>query len=52
MVTCIAGRGFGVRESDMGDLLLTTRGKVFTLSQVDRLVQDARLSELLGTAGR
>ena len=38
VVACIAGRGFGVRREDMKKLLLATRGKVFTLQNLDRLV--------------
>ena len=47
VIACIAGRGFGVREGDMEELLLATRGKVFTLSQVDRLVYNTSLRSLL-----
>jgi len=36
---CIAGRGFGVRREDMKKMLLATRGKVFTLKTLDRLVE-------------
>jgi hypothetical protein len=46
VIACIAGRGFGVRKSDMGDLLQATRGKVFTLSQIDRLVDNTRIASL------
>jgi len=38
VIACIAGRGFGVRREDMRKLLLATRGKVFTLKTLDRLV--------------
>ena len=31
VIACIGGRGFGVRREDMKKMLLTTRGKVFTL---------------------
>jgi hypothetical protein len=34
----IAGRGFGVRREDMKRPILATRGKVFTLQNMDRLV--------------
>ena len=44
VVACIAGRGFGVRREDMRKLLLATRGKVFTLHHMDRLVGCTRLS--------
>lgn len=45
VVACIAGRGFGVRREDMRKLLLATRGKVFTLQNLDRLVECTRLKE-------
>ena len=45
VVACIAGRGFGVRREDMKKLLLSTRGKVFTLRNMQQLVRHTRLSE-------
>lgn len=45
VVACIAGRGFGVRREDMKKLLLATRGKVFTLQNLDRLIECTRLVE-------
>ena len=45
VVACIAGRGFGVRREDMKKMLLATRGKVFTLRTMDRLVACTRLRE-------
>ena len=45
VIACIAGRGFGVRREDMKKLLLATRGKVFTLQTLDRLVTQTRLCE-------
>ena len=45
VVACIAGRGFGVRREDMKKLLLVTRGKVFTLQNMNRLVECTRASE-------
>ena len=45
VVACIAGRGFGVRREDMSKLLLATRGKVFTVQNVDQLVEHTRLRE-------
>lgn len=39
VVACIAGRGFGVRREDMRKLLLATRGKVFALRNMDKLVE-------------
>ena len=45
LVACIAGRGFGVRREDMKKLLIATRGKVFTLQDIHRLVEHTRLRE-------
>ncbi len=45
VVACIAGRGFGVRREDMKKLLLSTRGKVFTLRNMHQLVDNTRLAE-------
>jgi hypothetical protein len=39
VIACIAGRGFGVRREDMKRLLLRTKGKVFTLKTLGRLVE-------------
>lgn len=43
VVACIAGRGFGVRREDMKKLLLATRGKVFTMQNMQQLVKHTRL---------
>ena len=45
VIACIAGRGFKVRREDMKKLLLATRGKVFTLENLNRLVECSRLTE-------
>ena len=45
VVACIAGRGFGVRREDMKKLLLATRGKVFTMQNMQQLVKYTRLWE-------
>lgn len=45
VVACIGGRGFGVRREDMRKLLYATRGKVFTLKTLDRLIDNTRLKE-------
>lgn len=45
VIACIAGRGFGVRREDMKKLLLATRGKVFTLGTLHKLVECSRLKE-------
>jgi hypothetical protein len=43
VIACIGGRGFGVRREDMKKMILATRGKVFTLKTLDRLVESTRL---------
>jgi hypothetical protein len=43
VIACIAGRGFGVRGEDMKKMLLATRGKVFTLKTLRRLVECSAL---------
>lgn len=43
VVACIGGRGFGIRREDMKKLLLATRGKVFTLKSLDKLIEYTRL---------
>jgi hypothetical protein len=45
VIACIAGRGFKVRREDMKKLLLSTRGKVFTLENLNRLIDCSRLAE-------
>jgi len=45
VIACIAGRGFKVRREDMKKLLLSTRGKVFTLANLDRLIECSRLAQ-------
>jgi hypothetical protein len=44
VVACIDGRGFGQRRQDMRDMLLATRGKVFTLATLDRLVESTEIA--------
>jgi len=44
-VAAIAGRGFKVRREDMKKLLIATRGKVFTLQNMDRLIECIRAGE-------
>ncbi|MBF0139150.1 MAG: hypothetical protein HQL74_02600 [Magnetococcales bacterium] len=43
VIACIAGRGFGVRREDMKKLLLATRGKVFTLQNMNQLIDKSSL---------
>ena len=45
VIACIAGRGFSVRREDMKKLLLSTKGKVFTLQNMQQLVEHTRLKE-------
>lgn len=45
VIACIAGRGFKVRREDMKKLILSTRGKVFTLQNIERLIECSRLKE-------
>jgi hypothetical protein len=45
VVACIAGRGFKVRREDMKKLLLATRGKVFTLQNINQMVEFTKLRE-------
>jgi hypothetical protein len=45
VIACIGSRGFGVRREDMKKMILATRGKVFTLKTLDRLVECTRLKE-------
>jgi hypothetical protein len=49
VIACIGGRGFGVRREDMKKLLYATRGKVFTVKTLDRLVECSRLREFRST---
>jgi hypothetical protein len=39
VIACLAGRGFGVRREDMRQMILHTKGKVFTPRTLDRLVE-------------
>ena len=45
VIACIAGRGFAVRREDMKKMLLATRGKVFTLKTLGRLVECSDLAK-------
>ena len=45
VIACIAGRGFGVRREDMKKMLTATRGKVFTLRNLDRLIDCTNLKD-------
>jgi len=45
VIACIAGRGFGVRREDMKKIIMATRGKVFTLRNLDRLIDCTNLKD-------
>ena len=45
VIACIGGRGFGVRREDMKKMILSTRGKVFTLKTLDLLIVHTRLKD-------
>lgn len=45
VIACIGGRGFGVRREDMKKMLFATKGKVFTLKTLGRMVDCTRLKE-------
>lgn len=45
VVAAIAGCGFKIRREDMKKLLIATRGKVFTLQNMDRLIECTRAAE-------
>ena len=47
LIACVDGRGFRVRREDMRKILLATRGKVFTLATLDRLIEHTRLREFV-----
>ncbi|MEO8502145.1 MAG: hypothetical protein ABI565_14590, partial [Vicinamibacteria bacterium] len=49
VVACIDGRGFGVRRQDMKDMLMATRGKVFTLATLDQLIDHTELARFRAT---
>lgn len=43
VIACIGGRGFGVRREDMKKMILATRGKVFTIKTLDKLIEHTGL---------
>jgi hypothetical protein len=44
VIACLAGRGFGVRRQDMQQLILHTKGRVFTARNLGRLVECSGLA--------
>jgi hypothetical protein len=45
VIACIGGRGFGVRRGDMEKMLLATRGKVFTMRTLDKMIEFSTLKK-------
>jgi hypothetical protein len=45
VIACIGGRGFGVRREDMKKMILSTRGKVFTIKTLGSMIDNTRLHE-------
>ena len=43
IIACIGGRGFGIRREDMKIMFIATRGKVFTTTTLDHLVEHTKL---------
>jgi hypothetical protein len=43
LIACIGGRGFAVRREDMRKLLFATRGKLFTLATIPRMIESSAL---------
>jgi hypothetical protein len=44
VIACLAGRGFGVRREDMRQMILHTKGKVFTPKTLNSLVDCSGLA--------
>lgn len=45
VVACVDGRGFGIRREDVKKLLLSTKGKLFTLQTIDSVVDATSLEQ-------
>ena len=45
VVACIGGRGFKTRREDMKKMLIATKGKVFTVKTLTRLIECTRLKD-------
>jgi hypothetical protein len=45
VVACIGGRGFKTRREDMKKMLIATKGKVFTVKTLMKLIECTRLKE-------
>lgn len=44
VIACLAGRGFGIRREDMRQMIIHTKGKVFTPKTLDRIIECSALS--------
>lgn len=44
VIACLAGRGFGVRREDMRQMIIHTKGKIFTPKTLDRLIDCSSLA--------
>jgi hypothetical protein len=51
VIACIGGRDFGVKREDMKKMLIATRGKVFTVDTLPRMVSYTRLKEFASKPG-
>jgi hypothetical protein len=51
VVACIGGRGFRQRREDMKKMLLATKGKVFTVKTLTKLIDHTRLRDFRPTLG-
>ncbi|MBC7238572.1 MAG: hypothetical protein H5T71_00515, partial [Chloroflexi bacterium] len=43
VVACVDGRGFGIRREDVKKLLIATKGKLFTLQSIGRIIDNTSL---------
>lgn len=50
VIACIDGRGFQIRLEDMRKLLISTKGKVFSLATMQLLIEHSRLKQFRGAA--
>ncbi|MEN3370049.1 MAG: hypothetical protein V7609_2192 [Verrucomicrobiota bacterium] len=50
VVACIGGRGFRQRREDMKKMLLATKGKVFTVKTLTKLIDHTRLKDFRAAA--
>lgn len=48
LIACVDGRGFGIRANDITQLINMTEGKLFTMSDLDKLIAHTKLREFVG----